>query len=123
MVRQIFKNRVIAAAGPLPGQLTVDNLKRWTSMRKGAFSDNLDETVTHLLCTEEQFRKRAPRGRFLFPPSLKPCSPFHLILTEFQSKRLWGATEASTLSTMTGSNSPLLRRGVCRRRNTRCGIS
>ena len=88
MVRQIFKNRVIAAAGPLPGQLTVDNLKRWTSMRKGTFSDNFDETVTHLLCTEEQFRKRAPRGKFIFLPFLKPCDPFHLILTAFQSKRL-----------------------------------
>lgn len=34
MVRQIFKNRVVAAAGPLPVQLTVDNLKRWTRMRR-----------------------------------------------------------------------------------------
>ncbi|UNI21394.1 hypothetical protein JDV02_007388 [Purpureocillium takamizusanense] len=61
MPRQIFKNKVIAVAGPLPGDLTVENLRRWTSLRRGQFVDDFDETVTHLLCTEEQFNKRAPR--------------------------------------------------------------
>lgn len=74
MVRQIFKNRVIAAAGPLPGQLTVDNLKRWTSVRKGVFSDDFDQAVTHLLCTEEQFGKKIPRGKFLPSSSLVASS-------------------------------------------------
>lgn len=62
MVRQIFKGRVLAAAGPLPGQLTVDNLKRWTALRKGHFSEDLDDTVTHLLCTRDQFKKKVPKG-------------------------------------------------------------
>lgn len=62
MVRQIFKGRVLAAAGPLPGQLTVENLKRWTALRKGHFSEDLDDTVTHLLCTRDQFKKKVPRG-------------------------------------------------------------
>ncbi|CVL01112.1 uncharacterized protein FMAN_10293 [Fusarium mangiferae] len=61
MVAQIFKNRVISAAGPLPGQLTVENLKRWISLRKGVFIDDFDETVTHLLCTKEQFDKKLPK--------------------------------------------------------------
>ncbi|CAM1502964.1 Fc.00g077400.m01.CDS01 [Cosmosporella sp. VM-42] len=63
MPRQIFKNKRIATAGPLPGQLTVDNLKRWTTIRKGQFTEDLDETVTHLLCTGEQFAKKVPRVR------------------------------------------------------------
>ncbi|KAF5721741.1 anthranilate synthase component II [Fusarium mundagurra] len=63
MVAQIFKNRIIAAAGPLPGQLTVENLKRWVSLRKGVFIDDFDETVTHLLCTKEQFDKKLPKVR------------------------------------------------------------
>ncbi len=62
MVRQIFKGRVIAAAGPLPGQLTPQNLKQWISIRKGTFADELDEQVTHLLCTQEQYNKRVDRG-------------------------------------------------------------
>ncbi|KAF5716092.1 hypothetical protein FGLOB1_2705 [Fusarium globosum] len=61
MVAQIFKNRIISAAGPLPGQLTVENLKRWISLRKGVFIDDFDETVTHLLCTKEQFDKKLPK--------------------------------------------------------------
>jgi hypothetical protein len=69
MVAQIFKGRIIAAAGPLPGQLTVENLRRWTSLRKGVFIEDFDETVTHLLCTKEQFDKKLPKGTnfcFLF---------------------------------------------------------
>lgn len=65
MPRQIFKGKTFAAAGPLPGQLTVDNLKRWTSLRKGTFSDDFDETVTILLCTREQFTKKVPRSKCL----------------------------------------------------------
>ncbi|KAK2928517.1 BRCT domain superfamily [Fusarium oxysporum f. sp. vasinfectum] len=63
MVAQIFKGRIIAAAGPLPGQLTVENLRRWTSLRKGVFIEDFDETVTHLLCTKEQFDKKLPKVR------------------------------------------------------------
>ncbi|KAL7918925.1 hypothetical protein ACQKWADRAFT_330145 [Trichoderma austrokoningii] len=61
MPRRIFKNLVIAAAGPLPGQLTVDSLRQWTAIRKGVFTEDFDEHVTHLLCTREQFRQKLPR--------------------------------------------------------------
>ncbi|KAL3593743.1 hypothetical protein FPOAC2_08044 [Fusarium poae] len=36
-------------------------MKRWTSLRKGVFLDDFDETVTHLLCTREQWDKKFPR--------------------------------------------------------------
>ncbi|KAM0214925.1 hypothetical protein ACHAQI_003407 [Fusarium lateritium] len=61
MPAQIFKDRVLAAAGPLPGQLTIENMKRWTSLRKGVFLEDFDDNVTHLLCTKEQFDKKVPR--------------------------------------------------------------
>ncbi|KAM0476708.1 hypothetical protein ACHAPX_006129 [Trichoderma viride] len=61
MPRRIFKNLVIAAAGPLPGQLTVDSLRQWTTIRKGVFTEEFDEHVTHLLCTREQFNQKLPR--------------------------------------------------------------
>jgi hypothetical protein len=66
MPSQIFKGKVFATAGPLPGQLTVDNLKRWTSLRKGIFLDDFDESVTHLLCTREQWDEKVPRSMPLF---------------------------------------------------------
>uniref|UniRef100_A0A0B7JYN4 BRCT domain-containing protein n=1 Tax=Bionectria ochroleuca TaxID=29856 RepID=A0A0B7JYN4_BIOOC len=64
MPRQIFKKCVIAVAGPLPGQLTAENLAQWTRLRKGIFSNDFDEFVTHLLCTREQFNKRVPRVHY-----------------------------------------------------------
>ncbi|KAH7258253.1 hypothetical protein MRS44_010227 [Fusarium solani] len=75
MPPQIFKGRIFAAAGPLPGQLTVENLKRWASIRKGDFVDHFDEDVTHLLCTREQFDKRVPRVK----DALKRGKRFHIV--------------------------------------------
>ncbi|KAJ4264890.1 hypothetical protein NW762_005133 [Fusarium torreyae] len=75
MPSQIFKNRVFAAAGPLPGQLTIDNLKRWSSLRKGVFLEDFDESVTHLLCTREQFDKKVPRVK----EGLKRSRGFHIV--------------------------------------------
>ncbi|KFG82135.1 anthranilate synthase component II [Metarhizium anisopliae] len=53
--KPIFRGRVIAAAGPLPDKNTVENFKNWTKLRKGEFRTTFDESVTHLLCSEEQF--------------------------------------------------------------------
>ncbi|CAG9996503.1 unnamed protein product [Clonostachys byssicola] len=75
MPRQIFKKCVIAVAGPLPGQLTVENLVQWTRIRKGIFSNDFDEFVTHLLCTREQFNKRVPRVQ----QALKRGKRFHIV--------------------------------------------
>ncbi|KAF4956439.1 hypothetical protein FSARC_11575 [Fusarium sarcochroum] len=90
MPSQIFKNRVFAAAGPLPGQLTIDNLKRWSSLRKGFFLEDFDDSVTHLLCTREQFDKKVPRVR----EALKRSKGFHIVHCDWfeystvQNKRL-----------------------------------
>ncbi|KAM3433534.1 hypothetical protein NHJ13734_006416 [Beauveria thailandica] len=63
MPRQIFKNRVLATAGPLPPSVTLDNLRTWIPLRKGRFAEAFDNEVTHLLCTHEQFKKRVPLVR------------------------------------------------------------
>lgn len=67
MVRGIFKDMVITAAGLMPGQFTDDNLDSWTRQRKGRFTRDLDESVTHLLCTTEQnkSRNKIPRCKLL----------------------------------------------------------
>lgn len=62
MIRAIFKNVVLATAGPLPGQFTDENLTRWVQLRRGTFSAELDAGVTHLLCTPEILKARGPRG-------------------------------------------------------------
>lgn len=75
MPRRIFKNLVIAAAGPLPGQLTVDSLRQWTTIRKGIFTEDFDERVTHLLCTREQFNQKLPRSKYSFIANKYKHSP------------------------------------------------
>ncbi|TQW00388.1 anthranilate synthase component II [Cordyceps javanica] len=60
MPRQIFKNRVLAAAGPPPPSITLDNLRTWIPLRKGRFAEQFEDEVTHLLCTHKQFKKRVP---------------------------------------------------------------
>ncbi|KAH6890480.1 hypothetical protein B0T10DRAFT_605968 [Thelonectria olida] len=90
MPRQIFKNLSIATAGPLPGQLTDQGLKRWTELRKGRFSEDFDPDVTHLLCTKEQFNEKGPRVK----EALKRGKRFHIVhydwfeFSAVQDKRL-----------------------------------
>ncbi|EEY20572.1 predicted protein [Verticillium alfalfae VaMs.102] len=58
MAPAIFKNMVLATAGPLPGQFTEDNLATWIKQRKGQFVKDMNQSVTHLLCTDEQYKAR-----------------------------------------------------------------
>ncbi|OAQ99642.1 hypothetical protein LLEC1_03337 [Akanthomyces lecanii] len=75
MPRQIFKNRVIASAGPPPESITLQNLRSWIPMRKGRFAEPFDDEVTHLLCTHEQFKKRVP----LVKQVLKEHKRIHIV--------------------------------------------
>ncbi|KAM0601238.1 hypothetical protein ACHAPN_000237 [Verticillium nonalfalfae] len=58
MAPAIFKNMVLATAGPLPGQFTEENLATWIKQRKGQFVKDMDQSITHLLCTDEQYKAR-----------------------------------------------------------------
>ena len=62
MAPAIFKNMVFATAGPLPDQMTDENIRLWAQQRRGRFSTELHWDVTHLLCTEEQVLNKVPRG-------------------------------------------------------------
>lgn len=82
-VPAIFKDLVIATAGPMPDQFTEEKLKQWTEMRKGRFSKDWDDSITHLLCTTEQFksRRKNPRSKcshFLLSNSWDWAILFHL---------------------------------------------
>ncbi|KAL7930024.1 hypothetical protein V8C35DRAFT_330763 [Trichoderma chlorosporum] len=89
MPRRIFKNLVITTAGPLPGQLTSDNLRQWTTLRKGTFTEEFHEQVTHLLCTREQFDRKLPRSEHFLLPSLSIPIP-HILLACYFSTSLTG---------------------------------
>ncbi|KAF9877363.1 hypothetical protein CkaCkLH20_05063 [Colletotrichum karsti] len=61
MVKAIFKDLVIAAAGP--NEHKIEDLKSWAALRKGRFTEKMDGDVTHLLCTDEQFKNRKKNER------------------------------------------------------------
>lgn len=65
-VAAIFKGLVIATAGPMPDQFTAEKLKIWTELRSGRYSKEMNGSVTHLLCTTEQFksRRKNPRSEY-----------------------------------------------------------
>ncbi|OHE96082.1 hypothetical protein CORC01_08619 [Colletotrichum orchidophilum] len=57
MVRAVFKNMIIAAAGAFPSDCPSEHAaKEWTEQRGGRFSSDLDDSVTHLICTDEDFK-------------------------------------------------------------------
>ncbi|KAG5925321.1 hypothetical protein E4U42_004419 [Claviceps africana] len=58
MTSRKFKHMVIAIAGPPPEGLTVDKVRHWTEVRKGRFTQDFDEDVTHLLLKDGLKRKR-----------------------------------------------------------------
>ncbi|KAK1832308.1 hypothetical protein QBC39DRAFT_281480, partial [Podospora conica] len=60
--KPIFKDLVIAIAGPLEGQWTDLNVSRWVSQRAGRFAAQMSAAVTHLVCSDEAFKARGPRG-------------------------------------------------------------
>jgi hypothetical protein len=66
MVKALLKGKVIATAGPLPGQLTDENLENWIKLRQGKYSKDMAEDVTHLICSPEQFQKRVARGKSIY---------------------------------------------------------
>jgi hypothetical protein len=67
--RPIFEGVVVSITGELEGQWTEANISRWLTQRRGRLVQAMDETVTHLVCTEDEFRKKGPKGksRFLDP--------------------------------------------------------
>ena len=66
MPRAIFQGLVIALAGRIEANnFSPENVKRWTNLRKGSFADTFDESVTHLLCTQEHFDQRVAAGKII----------------------------------------------------------
>ncbi|KAJ4361375.1 hypothetical protein N0V85_009411, partial [Neurospora sp. IMI 360204] len=61
--RPFLRGLNIAISGTFKGQWTDTNISRWVNLRAGTFSLRMSEDVTHLVCTEEEFDKKGPKGR------------------------------------------------------------
>ena len=49
----------------LGGQWTDVNIARWVGQRRGVFTAQMDDSVTHLLCSPDEFKNKGPRGKFV----------------------------------------------------------
>ncbi|KAK1731369.1 hypothetical protein CaCOL14_009868 [Colletotrichum acutatum] len=63
MVAAIFNKLVITAAGDFPSGCSREQVVQWAKMRKGKFSSRLDETTTHLLFTDAEFKSKKKHHR------------------------------------------------------------
>lgn len=62
--KPIFQGLVIATAGSMGETWTDVNLSRWISLRKGSFVHQMDASVTHLVCTQEEAKTKTPKGEY-----------------------------------------------------------
>jgi len=44
------------------GKYTEAEVSRWVTSNSGRFSHDLNETVTHVLCTEQDYKAKGPKG-------------------------------------------------------------
>lgn len=63
--KPIFQGLVIAIAGSLGETWTDANLSRWISLRKGSLVHQMDASVTHLVCTQDEVKNKTPKGKYL----------------------------------------------------------
>jgi hypothetical protein len=67
--KAIFTDVVVATAGDRGRKGWSDpDVARYVKVWGGNFSADLDESVTHLLATEAQWKNKVPRGSLVIPP-------------------------------------------------------
>ncbi|KAK4216698.1 hypothetical protein QBC37DRAFT_84564 [Rhypophila decipiens] len=71
--RPIFQGLVIAVTGFKGGKWNETNMSRWISLRKGRLSSQMDASVTHLVCSEEDVKQKHPKVREAQKRGIKNC--------------------------------------------------
>ncbi|KAK3313814.1 hypothetical protein B0H66DRAFT_362840 [Apodospora peruviana] len=72
--KPIFRDLVIAVSGFLGGEPWTDvNIARWVSLRQGTFSQQMNASVTHLVCSEAEVKSGSPRVQEALRRGCKSC--------------------------------------------------
>ncbi|KAM7200234.1 hypothetical protein V8F33_003952 [Rhypophila sp. PSN 637] len=71
--RPIFQGLVIAVTSFKGGEWNETNMSRWISLRKGRLSSQVDASVTHLICSEEDVKNKHPKVREAQKRGIKKC--------------------------------------------------
>ncbi|KAK3374963.1 hypothetical protein B0H63DRAFT_526253 [Podospora didyma] len=59
--KSMFDRITVAVVGEFSGQWLVDNIARWVGLRGGKFIQQMDESVTHLVCSKVEFKKKGAK--------------------------------------------------------------
>ncbi|KAL2018904.1 hypothetical protein VTK56DRAFT_10271 [Thermocarpiscus australiensis] len=89
--KPIFRGFTIAVAGDLGGgQWSDANIERWVKLREGRFVRQMDDSVTHLVCSDEEFQRRGPavRAALKRPRTCEIVTRYWLDFSTQKSKRL-----------------------------------
>ncbi|KAK1769225.1 hypothetical protein QBC33DRAFT_347514 [Phialemonium atrogriseum] len=77
--KPIFRDLVVSMACQLGGQWTDTNISRWVNQRSGVFITEMNNSVTHLICSPEEFKKRGPRVK----QALKRGAACHIVSVDW----------------------------------------
>ncbi|KAK9426232.1 hypothetical protein SUNI508_12503 [Seiridium unicorne] len=86
--KPIFKDVVVAIAGDIGVHMTEANLGKWMKIRSGRFSANFDDSVTHLLATDDQYKKKVARVTKAMKGKIEILTPDWLEESMAQNKKL-----------------------------------
>ncbi|KAK9775672.1 hypothetical protein SCAR479_07779 [Seiridium cardinale] len=86
--KPIFKDVVVAIAGDIGAHMTEANLGKWMKIRRGRFSANFDDSVTHLLATDDQYKKKVARVKKAMKGKIEILIPDWLEQSMAQNKKL-----------------------------------
>ena len=71
MTRNPLKRCVIAITGNFPEPRNPKALERWVVNNGGKFSSTVNQDVTHLICTWDDWKDKAPKGEVLLPAIIR----------------------------------------------------
>ena len=97
--KKIFAGLVIAQTGDFGTSRTHDKIEGWILSAGGTLARTIGADITHLLCTEEDWKKKVAKGAL--PLSRGPSETAN---SEHQSNKL-SCFNTHTSSPSTGSNS------------------
>ncbi|KAL8894822.1 MAG: hypothetical protein Q9207_008400, partial [Kuettlingeria erythrocarpa] len=71
MVRNPLMGLIIAATGDFGSGRSHEKLRQWVEKNGGQWATKMSEDVTHLICTKEDYRTKAPMGTYMLSDYLQ----------------------------------------------------
>ena len=74
MSRPVLRGFRIAITGDFGEPRTPTAFQRWVELNGGTYCTTVDKDLTHLICTDDAYRSKTPKGPSLPSPQLLPAA-------------------------------------------------